>query len=263
MDLGLKGRPALVGGASKGLGRAAARALLLEGAEVMIAARSKPALDQTAASLAHETGRVPLVCAADLTRAADRERCVREAESRFGRLDILVANAGGPPTGPFEAHGDEAWELALDLSLRACVHLARLVLPGMKARRFGRIVQIASIAGLEAMDGLILSNACRPAVLGFGKALAREAAPHNVLVNSICPGIFLTDRVREIAAAQALREGIPEDQALSAFASDIPLGRPGKPEELGDLVAFLCSARNTYLTGAAIPIDGGRTRRLV
>jgi 3-oxoacyl-[acyl-carrier protein] reductase len=262
MDLGLKGRTALVGGASRGLGRAAARALLLEGAEVMLCARGEPALAGTAAELANETGKQPWHCAADLTRPEDRERLVRSAVEKLGSVEILVANAGGPPSGPFESHPPQNWTLALELSIGAFSHLAALVLPGMKARRFGRIVQIVSIAGLEALDGLILSNAFRPAVLGFGKALAREVAAHDVLVNSVCPGIFLTDRVRELVQQQARQKGIPEEQALLGFTADIPLGRPGRPEELGDLVAFLCSPRNTYLTGAAIVIDGGKTRRL-
>ncbi len=263
MDLELKGRIAIVGGASKGLGRAAARALLMEGADVMLAARDRANLERTAVELAHETGRVPFVCPADLARSEDRTRLVREAEQRYGRVDILVANAGGPPAGPFEQHPAENWRLALELSLLASVELCQQLLPGMKARRFGRVVQIVSIAGLEAIEGLILSNACRPAVLGFGKALAREAAPFNVLVNSVCPGIFLTDRVQDIVAQRAQRENIPAERALADLTGDIPLGRPGRPEELGDLVAFLCSPRNTYLTGATIPIDGGRTRRLM
>jgi 3-oxoacyl-[acyl-carrier protein] reductase len=263
MDLDLSGRIAIVGGASKGLGRAAARALLREGADVMLAARDRGALERAAAELAHETGRVPFVCPADLSLSEDRRRLVHEAEHRYGRVDILVANAGGPPAGPFEQHPAENWIQALELSLLASVELCERLLPGMKARRFGRIVQIVSIAALEAIEGLILSNACRPAVLGFGKALAREVAPFNVLVNSVCPGIFLTDRVKDIVRQRAQREGMPAEQALADLTGDIPLGRPGKPEELGDLVAFLASPRNTYITGAAIPIDGGRTRRLM
>lgn len=141
-------------------------------------------------------------------------------------------------------------------------HLCALALPGMKERRFGRIAQIVSIAGLEVLDGLILSNASRPAVLGFAKALSREVASSGILVNSICPGIFLTDRVRDLAAQQAGQLGITPEAALAQLASDIPVGRPGDPKEVGDLAAYLLSPRNTYLTGAAIPIDGARTRRL-
>jgi 3-oxoacyl-[acyl-carrier protein] reductase len=263
MDLGLKGRVALVGGGSSGLGRAVARALLLEGAQVTLAARRAEVLESAARELAQETGTSPSLQAADLGVPADRESVVRGVERRSGRLDVLVVNAGGPPAGPFEAHGPREWQLAYELSLGAATHLCALALPGMKERRFGRILQIVSVAGLEAMEGLILSNALRPAVLGLGKALAREAAPFGVLVNSLCPGIFLTDRVRDLCRAQARAQGIAEEEALARFCGDIPVGRPGRPEELGDVAAFLCSPRNTYLTGAAIVVDGGKTRRLV
>ena len=132
----------------------------------------------------------------------------------------------------------------------------------MQQQGFGRIGQIVSIAGLEVVDGLILSNASRPAVLGFAKALAREVGSDGILVNSICPGIYMTDRMQELARERSQRRGITIEEYLDEFSSDIPVGRPGNPSEVGDLAAFLCSPRNTYITGAAIPIDGGKTRRL-
>jgi len=262
MRLDLEDRRAVVCAASRGLGYAAARSLLEEGARVVICARGREALAAAAASLQEETGRAPLTEAADLTLGADRERLAAVAERELGGVDILVANAGGPPPGPFESHSQEHWQLAIDLALGSVTHLAALVLPGMKAQGFGRIAQIVSIAGLEAVDGLILSNASRPAVLGFAKALAREVAPHGVLVNSICPGIFMTDRMRELAEERSRTRGITVERYLAEFAGDIPLGRAGDPREVGDLIAFLCSPRNGYITGAAIPIDGGKTRRL-
>ena len=262
MDLGLEGKRAIVCGASKGLGFATARALLQEGAEVVIAARSADVLKATVERTAQETGRHFHPVPADLTKPQDRERLFNEAERLLGGVDILVANAGGPPPGPFLSHGLDNWRLAIDLALGSVAHMAALVLPGMKERGFGRIAQIVSIAGLEVVDGLILSNASRPAVLGFAKALAREAAPHGILVNSICPGVFMTDRMQELARERAENRGITVSQFLEEFSGDIPIGRPGKPEEVGDLAAFLCSPRNTYVTGAAIPIDGAKTRRL-
>ncbi|MCP4606662.1 MAG: SDR family oxidoreductase [Proteobacteria bacterium] len=262
MKLGLENKRAIVGGSSKGLGYAVARSLLKEGAEVVIAARDADVLGKAAEKLEKETGRRPIAVPADLTRPEDRERLVEEATRQFGGVDILVSNAGGPPSGPFLSHGLENWQLAIDLALGSMTHLSALVLPKMKEQGFGRIGQIVSIAGLEVIDGLILSNASRPAVLGFAKALAREAAPHGILVNSICPGIFMTDRMQELASERSKSRGITVDQYLEEFSSDIPLGRPGNPEELGDLAAFLCSPRNTYITGAAITIDGGKTRRL-
>ncbi|HOX45588.1 MAG TPA: SDR family oxidoreductase [Myxococcota bacterium] len=262
MDLGLTGKRALVGGASRGLGLAVARALVSEGAEVLLSARGRPALEAAAAELGRLPGARVHLHPADLARPEDREALFAAAERALGQVDILVANAGGPPPGPFEAHPAEHWQLALELSLGQLTHLCRLALPGMRRRGFGRVVQIVSIAGLEAMDGLILSNASRPAVLGCAKALAREVAPHGVLVNSICPGIFLTDRIRELGRERARAEGVTEEAWLRAFCADIPLGRPGRPEEVGDLAAFLCSPRNSYVTGATLVIDGGKTRRL-
>jgi 3-oxoacyl-[acyl-carrier protein] reductase len=262
MKLGLEGKRAIVGGSSRGLGYAVARSLLEEGAEVTIAARGAGALEQAAERLAEETGRRPLAVAADLTDPDHRQELFSRAEAELGGVDILVANAGGPPPGPFERHGPDNWRLAIELALGAVTQLASLVLPGMKERGFGRIAQIVSIAGLEAVDGLILSNASRPAVLGFAKALAREVGSHGVLVNSICPGIFMTDRMKELADERAKTRGITVEQYLEEFAGDIPLGRGGDPREVGDLAAFLCSPRNSYITGAAIPIDGAKTRRL-
>ncbi len=262
MKLGLEKKRAIVGGSSKGLGFAVARSLLKEGAEVVIAARDADILGKAGERLEGETGRRPLAIPADLTKPEDRERLVEKAMSQFGGVDILVSNAGGPPPGPFLSHGLDNWQLAIDLALGSMTHLSALVLPGMKEQGFGRIGQIVSIAGLEVIDGLILSNASRPAVLGFAKALAREVAIHGVLVNSICPGIFMTDRMQELAGERAKTRGITVEQYLDEFSSDIPIGRPGNPEEVGELAAFLCSPRNTYITGAAIPIDGGKTRRL-
>ena len=263
MDLGLQGKKALVCGASKGLGYAVAEALMAEGAEVVIHARSEQRLRDAADRLEASTGHKPVWCAADITRAEDRERLFHSATASLGRIELMLVNAGGPPSGPFLSHSRESWSLAIELALGSMTHLCALALPSMQKERFGRIVQIVSIAGLEVLEGLILSNASRPAVLGFAKALAREVAGSGVLVNSICPGIFLTDRIRDLAAEQSRQQGITPEQALAKLAGDIPIGRPGEPREVGDLAAFLLSPRNSYLTGAAIPIDGARTRRLV
>jgi 3-oxoacyl-[acyl-carrier protein] reductase len=263
MELELKDRKALVCGASKGLGYAVAEALLHEGALVMINGRKQDTLEAAARALQGSTGRKPACCAADLTISAERERLYRTTVQELGAVELMLANAGGPPPGPFASHDEDHWKLAIELALGSVTHLCRLALPAMKANRFGRIVQIVSIAGLEALDGLILSNASRPAVLGFAKALAREVARDGVLINSICPGIFMTDRIRELTKQQAADKGITQEQALQSLAGDIPLGRPGEPREVGDLAAFLLSPRNTYITGAAIPIDGAKTRRLI
>ncbi|MCU0662411.1 MAG: SDR family oxidoreductase [Myxococcota bacterium] len=262
MKLGLEGKRAVVGGASRGLGFAVAEALLAEGAQVVIAARDEDNLELAARLLEARTGFPPIPIAADLTSVDSRQGLVERTMEQLGGIDILIANAGGPPPGPFLSHGLENWQLAIDLALGSVTHLCRLVIPSMMAQGFGRIVQIVSIAGLEAIDGLILSNASRPAVLGFAKALAREMASHNILVNSICPGVFMTDRMTQLAKERATTRGIKVEEYLDEFSSDIPLGRPGNPREVGDLAVFLASPRNSYITGAAIPIDGGKTRRL-
>jgi len=262
MELGLAGKKALCCASSKGLGFGAAMALAVEGAEVFLNARQAGPLEAAVARIAEATGRTPGSAVADLTDPDQRQRLFERAEAHLGQVDVLVANAGGPPPGPFEQHGQDHWKLALELALGSLTHLCALTLPGMKARGFGRIVQIVSIAGLEHIDGLILSNASRPAVLGFAKALARELGDSGVLINSVCPGIFLTDRIRDLADERAARLGITRDEYLGQLGADVPLGRPGDPAELGALVAFLASERNSYMNGAAVVIDGGRTRRL-
>jgi 3-oxoacyl-[acyl-carrier protein] reductase len=262
MDLGLKGKKALVCASSKGLGFGAALSLAKEGADVFLCARNEDALAEAAEKIAQKTGQKPAFSKTDLVDRKQREQLFQAAFEALGAIDILVPNAGGPPPGPFESHGHENWQLALDLALHPITHLTALVLPGMRERRFGRIVQIVSIAALEVIDDLILSNASRPAVLGFAKALAREVAPDGILVNSICPGIFLTHRIHQLAVSRAKELGVTKERFLDKLAGDIPLGRPGNPEELGDLAAFLASPKNTYITGASITIDGGKTRRL-
>jgi len=262
MDLGLSGQRAIVCGSSRGLGRAVAAELLREGAEVVVVARGLDELTRSARSLQQETGRRPWPVSADVTRAEDRERLVAAAEAHLGGVDILVANAGGPPPGPFVSHDLDRFRLALDLAVISFADLVARVVPGMRERGHGRIAQIVSVAGLETIDGLVLSNTSRPAALGLAKALSRELGPDGVLVNSVCPGIFLTDRIRELVTERARTTGLTQEACLAQLAGDIPLGRTGEPREIGDVVAFLVSPRNTYVTGATIVVDGGRTRRL-
>jgi len=263
MDLHLKDRRALVTASSRGLGRAVAGALLAEGARVVLCGRDEKRLEEAAAVLEKETGTRPFGVRADVSRADDRARLVEEAETLLdGSLEILVTNAGGPLPGPFSAHTLETWEDAVRLTLMSTVDLVRLALPSMRKNRFGRIVQLVSIAGLEAVDGLVLSNALRPGVLGFGRALAREVASDNVLINAICPGMFLTDRVRDLAEERGRTTGQGAANYLSGLQTGIPLGRMGDPGEVGDLAAFLASPRNTYITGSSFVIDGGLMRRL-
>jgi len=257
MDLQLEGKRALVCAASRGLGRAAAAALAAEGARVVVCARGREALARTAAELGVSS------IAADVSVEAERVRLAGEAQALLGGgVDILVNNAGGPPAGPLDAHGTQAWRDAWELNFVSGAHLASLLLPGMKARRWGRIVNLVSYAALEAIPGLVLSNAVRPAVVAWTRAAARELAPHGVGVVAVCPGLFLTDRLREIVAARAAREGRPAEEILAQWVAEVPAGRMGDPAELGALVAFLASPRAGYLTGSAVAIDGGIMRRL-
>lgn len=256
MDLGIASRVALVCAASRGLGRAAAGSLAREGARVAIVARTRESLEEASRAMG------ALAVQGDVGLERDRERIVERVVRELGPVEILVNNAGGPPAGPFEDHGLQAWRDAMELNLVSAVHMTGLVLGGMLEARSGRIVNIVSIAGIEAVDDLVLSNASRPAVLGWTRALAREVADRGVGVVAVCPGLFLTDRVRQLVRLRAEREGVSDDEALERWAGSIPSRRMGRPEELGDLVAYLASPRSSYINGAALSIDGGLVRRL-
>ena len=257
MDLGLGGKVALVCGASKGLGRACAEALVREGARVAVCARTKDVLEATGRELGAEA------IVADVAKDADRERLVAETERRLGPIDILINNAGGPPPGPFEAHSMETWRQAIETSFLSAVDLARRVLPGMRARRSGRIVSLTSYGALESIPGLLLSSSIRPAVLAWTRATAREVGADNVGLVAICQGLFLTDRMRKLLDGRAVEQKVTADEAMRRWLAEVPLGRMGDPAELGDLVAFLASPRAAYITGEAIAIDGGVLRRIL
>lgn len=257
MDLKLDGKVAFVGGASKGLGRAAAAALANEGAKVVISARNRETLQATADSISRETGNEVMAAPADLSRPDQVRAAVKAVLDDFGRVDILVNNAGGPPVGAFMEFTDEAWEAAFRLNLMSAVTLAREVLPGMKDQRWGRIINLTSIAVKQPLDGLILSNSIRAGVHGWAKSLSNELAPLGVTVNNVLPGYTLTDRVRSLARTQAEKEGAKVNEMLARMEEAIPMKRLGRPEDVGDLVAFLASEQAGYITGASIQIDGG------
>lgn len=257
MDLGLSGKAALVCGASKGLGRACAAALAREGARTAICARGIEALERTA----REIGAEAIV--GDVTADGDRARIVAQTERRLGRIDILVNNAGGPPVGPFEAHDMDAWRRSVELSFFSAVDFVRRVLPGMRERRWGRIVNLTSYGALESIPGLILSSSIRPSVLAFTRCLAREIGGDGVGVVAVCQGLFSTDRMRALIETRARAEGIAAEEVERRWVAEVPMGRMGDPAELGDLVAYLASPRASYITGAAIAIEGGIVRRLV
>ncbi|MGI6376882.1 MAG: SDR family oxidoreductase [Anaerolineae bacterium] len=257
MDLKLNGRVALVSAASKGLGKAAAWALAREGADLVIAARGEVALAQTAAEIRADTGRAVLAVMADVSQAADIERLAEQAQARFGRVDVLVNNAGGPRPGLFAEMSDEDWLGAVELNLLSAVRLTRAVLPGMQARRWGRIINMTSIAVKQPLSNLILSNTARAGLVAMAKTLAGQVAAQGITVNNVCPGYMLTDRVRGLAEATATAEGITIDEAIARNERAIPMKRMGRPEELAALIAFLASEQAGYLTGATIQVDGG------
>jgi 3-oxoacyl-[acyl-carrier protein] reductase len=260
MDLGLEGRVALVTAASRGLGKAIAWELAREGASVVICARGKEQLKHSAEEIAQDTNSKVLAVVADLTKAQEIADLVTAVIQGFSRLDVLVNNAGGPPSGPFAQFSDEDWRRALDLNLLSTVRLTRAAIPFMRANRWGRIVNLTSVAVKQPIPDLVLSNAARSGVIGLAKTLALQLAPDGITVNSVCPGFTLTERVRELAQVRAGREGKRVEQVLASYEQQIPMGRLGEPEELAALVAFLVSERASYITGVAIQVDGGYVR---
>jgi 3-oxoacyl-[acyl-carrier protein] reductase len=243
MDLGLKDRVALVAASSKGLGKAVALGLAAEGAKLALCARGEEELRRTAAQIPTEV----LAEVVDVTVEAQVNAFVEKIRWKFGRIDICVTNAGGPPARKFEDTSIDDWRAAVDLNFVSTVLLARAVLPQMKEQRWGRLIAISSVAVLQPVDGLILSNAARSAVRGLVKSLSNEYAPFNVLVNNVCPGYTATERLRKLDVH-------PEAQ--------IPLGRVATPEEFANMVVFLASERASYITGVSIPVDGGWTKAL-
>ena len=263
MDLGLRGKVALVTAASRGLGRAIAEALGAEGASLIICARGTEALEEAGTDIAQRTGAEVEMVAADVATAEGIARAWQHARDRFGRVDVLVTNAGGPPSGPFESHEWDVWQQAVELTLRSAVELTRLVLPGMKERRWGRILNVTSIAVKQPVDGLMLSNSIRAAVTGFGRTLANEVARYGITVNNMLPGYTRTERVEQLNAATAAREGVAVEDVSRRIEAQIPMRRLGEPHEFAALAAFLASEQAAYITGQSIAVDGGWIRSLL
>jgi 3-oxoacyl-[acyl-carrier protein] reductase len=257
MDFGLKDRVALVAASSQGLGKAIAFGLAREGAKVALCARTEAVLNATAEQIRRETGAEVFARPLDLTAAEDVRAFVADTVARFGRLDICVANAGGPPSKSFADTSEADWRRAVDLNLMTTVHLARETLPVMRERRWGRFIAITSASVKQSLDGLVLSNAVRSGVNGLVKTLANEYGPYNILVNNVCPGFTATARLISLAEQLAQKEGVDRAEIESRWARQSPLGRIGQPEELANLVVFLASERASYITGASIAVDGG------
>lgn len=257
MDLGIKGRVGLVAASSRGLGRAVAEALAEAGVDLILCSRTADAIRAVADSLATTYGVTTVGVPGDLTDPDQVERIVHEGVASVGPVDILVTNTGGPPAGVFEDLDRDVWHQAVRQNLDSVVNLTRAVLPGMKERGWGRIVNVTSISVKQPVDGLMLSNAVRAAVTGFAKTLSNEVAASGVTVNNVLPGYTRTERVEQLAKSLAEREGIPEAEAIARWERQIPMGRIGEPPEFGAAVAFLASERASYITGVSLPVDGG------
>jgi 3-oxoacyl-[acyl-carrier protein] reductase len=262
MDLGLKNKVALVAAGSRGLGRAVAEELAAEGASLVLCARDVNTLTETAAAIADASGAHVLAVPADVTSVDSIEQLVQAGMDRFGRLDILVTNAGGPPAGTFDQITREQWEEALRLTLFSAIELARAVLPGMKERHWGRILNITSIAVKQPVENLMLSNSLRAGLTGFARTLANEVAADGITVNNILPGYTRTERLEDLANTMAAKRGISPQEFRGVWEKEIPMGRLGEPREFAALAAFLVSERASYITGTSIQVDGGWIRSL-
>ncbi len=259
MDLGLEGKIAIVGGSSKGLGKAVAIALAKEGVRVTIAARSKERLEQVAEEIKSFGGEA-LPVPADFSMPGDIRMVVDKTSEKFGDVDILVTNTGGPPAGNFFDVTDKQWMSTFNLTFMHVVRFVRHVVPHMQGKRWGRIINLTSMTVKQPKDMLILSNAIRAAVIGLAKSLSFELAKYNITVNNIAQGVFETDRIKELTEKRAEKAGISYEEALKEWTSNIPLGRMGKPEELAALVTFLASNQASFITGATFQIDGGEIK---
>ena len=261
MDLGLKNQVALVLASSKGLGLACAKGLYHEGAHVIICSRSKENLLK-AKKVILESGSInPNATVENFTVDLNSEQQIKElvdfSLKRFNKVDILVHNAGGPRSAPAFQITKEDWDNSINLNLFSFIRISRLILPNMQQQKHGRIIAITSVSVKQPLDNLVLSNTTRLGVAGYAKTLANEYAKDNILVNVVCPGPNLTDRMKELIRTQVETTGISEQEVLNTWVSSIPLGRLGEPEELANLVVFLSSNKASYITGTTIQVDGG------
>lgn len=248
MDLGLKGKKAFVMASSKGLGKSVAIELALEGAEVMLNGRNEEDLLLAKDEISKHCNSVVHYVVGDVSLPSDRDKILSAIESKFGNLDILITNSGGPPLGTFEDHEVEDWERAYRLLIESTVGIIKGILPGMKKNNYGRIITISSQSVKQPVDGLILSNSVRAAIVGLVKTLSNELGKNNITVNNVMPGYTQTKRLENLLAKK------PE---FGNVTKDIPLGRIGKPHEFAAAVTFLASKRASYITGISLAVDGG------
>lgn len=262
MDLGIKDRVALVAAASRGIGYAAALELAREGARVFLCSRDESRAADAAEKIHGKTGAKVAGIAADVTNGADVERFVSLAIERAGRVDICVTNAGGPPATTFDSTDIEMFRAAFELNALSAIRLAKLVLPGMRERKWGRIVNVTSISVKQPVDGLLLSNTVRAGLTSWAKTVSNEVAADGVTINNVGPGYTLTERQDELAIARGKALGKSKEEMIAMWAAQIPAHRIAAPEEIAAAIAFLASERASYITGVTLQVDGGWTRGL-
>ena len=253
MELGIRNRVAMVAAASKGLGRAIAETLAAEGCRLSICSRSLDTLQPVREAISGDT----LAVACDVSNGDDLQRWYEQTVQHFGQVDIVVTNTGGPPAAPFMKLSEEQWRSGIDSTLMNVIRLCRLAIPGMQERQWGRIVHLTSFVAKQPTELLTVSSTLRAGISGLTKTLADQVARDGITVNAVLPGHFLTDRQRHLSELRAKDQGITPEEYLRKSEQAIPMGRFGKPSELADVVAFLCSERASYVTGASLQIDGG------
>jgi len=257
MDTGLKEKTVLITASSMGIGKAVAEMFAEEGCKIAISSRSKENLLSTAAELKEKYSIEPFWSVCDLNKQKDIENTFNAVSAQFGSIDILVNNCGGPVPGLFQQLEEEDWNNAYEQVLLSAVRFSKLVLPGMMANNWGRIINLTSISVKQPVDNLILSNSLRAGVAGFTKSLSNEIAKFNITVNNVAPGMTLTGRLYELAVVEAKEKGKSHEEILVEMAKRIPLNRLARPEEIASVVVFLASKQASYVTGVTIQVDGG------
>jgi len=263
MDLGLKGRVALITGSSSGLGEAIAKSMAAEGAYVIICSIEEEGLVRVKKDIIDAGNQNVISVLANLSTQEGVDRVINAALEKFGKVDIMVSNTGGPPSTRFADTTPDQWQSAVDLLLMSAVNLTRGVLPGMMERNWGRIIYCTSIAVKQPVENLVLSNSVRASVTGLARTLANEVAMSNITVNCVLPGYTRTQRLTYLAEAASKAKGISVEDSWKQWTSEIPMGRVGEPHEFGDTVAFLASDRASYITGQSIAVDGGWIKSLL